>query len=94
MNNTFVHILRPLFLLWLLLTILVWGAQQYLVKWDVSPLVLGLANLLLFLVACLHLFFQYRQLQKASPAGIIRGVMAGTFLKLMFLAAVTIIYLL
>lgn len=94
MNKNFIRIVRPLFLLWLIMTVLLIAGQSYLKQWGVAPLVLGMANLLLFLVACFHLYFQYRQLRKASPAGIIRGVMAGTFLKLMFLAAVTIIYLL
>jgi hypothetical protein len=94
MNKSFLRIIQPLLLLWLIVTALILIAKTYLLQWSVAPIVLGMANLLLCMVACLHLYFQYRQLQKASPAGIIRGVMAGTFLKLMFLAAVTVIYLL
>lgn len=51
------------------------------------------ANLLLFLSVVLNLFFQQKNLANANPSAMIRGVMIGTFLKLIVLAAAAIIYL-
>lgn len=59
------------------------------ISWQV---VMG-ANLLLFLFAVLNIFAQLKTIAKAKPAAVIRGVMLGTFLKLMGLAVATVIYL-
>lgn len=56
------------------------------------PVVMG-ANLLLFLFAVLNIFAQLKTIAKAKPAAVIRGVMLGTFLKLIGLAVATVIYL-
>ncbi len=52
------------------------------------------ANTLLFAVSVLNILFQQKNMQNPNPAAVIRGVMAGTFIKLMGLAAAAIIYLL
>ncbi len=52
------------------------------------------ANTLLFSVSVLNILFQQKNMQNPNPAAVIRGVMAGTFIKLMGLAAAAIIYLL
>lgn len=59
------------------------------ISWQV---VMG-ANLLLFLFAVLNIFAQLKTIAKAKPAAVIRGVMLGTFLKLIGLAVATVIYL-
>jgi hypothetical protein len=51
-------------------------------------------NIILFGVALLNVYFQIRNLQNPNPQAVIRGVMAGTFIKLFLLAAAVIIYLL
>lgn len=59
------------------------------ISWQV---VMG-ANLLLFLFAVLNTFAQLKTIANAKPAAVIRGVMLGTFLKLIGLAVATVIYL-
>lgn len=59
------------------------------ISWQV---VMG-ANLLLFLFAMLNCYAQLKTIAKAKPAAVIRGVMLGTFLKLIGLAVATVIYL-
>jgi hypothetical protein len=59
------------------------------ISWQV---VMG-ANLLLFLFAVLNIFAQLKIMAHAKPAAVIRGVMLGTFLKLIGLAVATVIYL-
>lgn len=51
------------------------------------------ANLLLFLVSMANIYFQIKSLRNANPNAAIRGVMAGTFIKLFVLAAAAMIYL-
>jgi len=59
------------------------------ISWQV---VMG-ANLLLFLFAFLNLYAQLKTIRNAKPAAVIRGVMLGTFLKLIGLAVATVVYL-
>ncbi len=59
------------------------------ISWQV---VMG-ANLLLFLFAVLNIFAQLKTIATAKPSAVIRGVMVGTFLKLIGLAVATVIYL-
>lgn len=59
------------------------------ISWQV---VMG-ANLLLFLFAVLNSYAQLKTIANAKPAAVIRGVMLGTFLKLIGLAVAIVIYL-
>lgn len=59
------------------------------ISWQV---VMG-ANLLLFLFAVLNTYAQLKTMATAKPSAVIRGVMLGTFLKLVGLAVATVIYL-
>lgn len=59
------------------------------ISWQV---VMG-ANLLLCLFALLNIFAQLKTIAHAKPAAVIRGVMLGTFLKLIGLAVATVVYL-
>lgn len=61
---------------------------------QIKMLVVIGANTLLFAVSVLNILFQQKNMQNPNPAAVIRGVMAGTFIKLMGLAAAAIIYLL
>ncbi|HEY1017606.1 MAG TPA: hypothetical protein VGE25_01305 [Sediminibacterium sp.] len=65
------------------------GLATVKISWQV---VMG-ANLLLFLFAVLNIFAQLKTIAHAKPAAVIRGVMLGTFLKLIGLAVATVIYL-
>lgn len=54
--------------------------------------VLG-ANTLLLLFSLINIYFQKKNINNPNQSAVIRGVMAGTFLKLMGLAAAALIYL-
>ncbi len=63
--------------------------EDYKINWVV---VMG-ANIILFVFSILNIYFQQKNINNPNQAAVIRGVMAGTFLKLMGLAAAALIYL-
>lgn len=62
-------------------------------QYKISMVVVLCANALLFFFSLLNIYFQMRNINNPNPSAVIRGVMAATFLKLMGLAAATLIYL-
>lgn len=54
--------------------------------------VLG-ANAILFLFSLVNIYLQQKNINNPNQSAVIRGVMVGTFLKLMGLAAAALIYL-
>jgi len=67
--------------------------QDKLAAHKISWVVVEGANAVLFILTFLNLYFQQKNINNPNQAAVIRGVMAGTFLKLMGLAAAAIIYL-
>ncbi len=67
--------------------------HEKLLRYDTNTWVIAGANAVLFLSTFLNLRFQEKNLNNPNPSAVIRGVMAGTFLKLFVLAAAAIIYL-
>lgn len=59
----------------------------------INPAVVLGANTLLFLFSLVNIYFQKKNINNANQSAVIRGVMVGTFLKLMGLAAAALIYL-
>jgi hypothetical protein len=94
MTKEYRTLTRPLTLLFIITTalFLVFRSRLELAKVDVAVLIY--ANILLFLVTMLNIYFQVRNLKNPNPNAVIRGVMAATFLKLFALGAAAIIYLL
>ena len=68
------------------------SADQLTVK-HINVLVVQVANLLLFSFSTLNIYFQKKNINNPNPNAVIRGVMAGMFLKLFGLAAAAVIYL-
>lgn len=68
--------------------------QDRLKLYDINWVVLEGANIVLFAFTFLNVYFQIKNINNPNPGAIIRGVMAGTFLKMLGLAAAAIIYLL
>ena len=95
MTKEFSRLIRPLLILFIMLTSLLLAFQARLVSKKVNVDVVIIANILLFVVSIANIYFQMRSLRNPnlSPSAVIRGLMAGTFLKLMVLAAAVIIYL-
>lgn len=59
----------------------------------INPAVVLGANTLLFLFSLVNIYFQKKNINNPNRSAVIRGVMAGTFLKLMGLAAAALVYL-
>jgi RsiW-degrading membrane proteinase PrsW (M82 family) len=93
MSKEFKSLVRPLIVLFVLTTglFIVFGSRMEAKKIDQN--VVLAANLILFIVTLVNLYFQSKNLQNPNSAAVIRGVMAGTFIKLLVLAAAVIIYL-
>ncbi|TAJ60873.1 MAG: hypothetical protein EPO58_04680 [Chitinophagaceae bacterium] len=83
----------PFVIVFVLVSVASFLGRESLVTIKISWQVVMGANLLLFLFAVLNIFAQLKTIAKAKPAAVIRGVMLGTFLKLIGLAVATVIYL-
>lgn len=94
MKKRYLEPTRPLFIFFMIANTLLIVFRDKLELKNVSVDVAIVANILLFVVALLNVYFQIKNLQNPNPQAVIRGVMAGTFLKLFILAAAVIIYLL
>ncbi len=73
-----------------LLSILNVRLEAYKINWVVAE---G-ANLIIFVFTYLNIYFQQKNMNNPNPSAVIRGVMAGTFLKLFGLAGSAMVYLL
>jgi hypothetical protein len=94
MTQNYRMLTRPLVILYIISTALFIIFRPRLDAKGINAVVVIVANLVLFTVTMLNLFFQYRNMDNPNPNAVIRGVIAGTFLKLFLLAAAVIIYLL
>ncbi len=64
--------------------------EAYKINW----VVVGGANIIIFIFTYLNIYFQKKNMNNPNPSAVIRGVMAGTFLKLFGLAGSAMVYLL
>ena len=87
------RLIRPLIIAFLLINGLLIPFHARLAAKGVDADVVIGANLLLFLFSLLNIYFQLRNINNPNPNAVIRGVMAGMFLKLFGLAAAALIYL-
>lgn len=93
MTKDFIKLIRPIILLFFLLTLLIFLLSSPLRQINVAVTVVLSANFLLFLVSIVNLFFQCKQINNPNPNVVIRGIMAGMFIKLFGLGAAVLIYL-
>lgn len=93
MMKVYGRLIRPLVILFLLVTALVIIFNATLAGANINASVVFAANTLLFAATVINIYFQYRNISNANPNAVIRGVMAGMFLKLFGLAAAVLIYL-
>lgn len=86
-------LIRPLGVLFILVTTILLAFRTLLNEIKVDATVVICANTLLFLATIMTIFFQYKNLNNPNPNAMVRGVMAGMFLKLFGLSAAVLIYL-
>lgn len=93
MTKEFVRLTRPIYILFIIINIVPIFFNNKLEAFKINVNVVIAANLLLFIISMFNLYFQSKNINNPNRSAVIRGVMAGTFLKLMGLAAATLIYL-
>ena len=85
--------IRALVYLLLIVSIVLDFFWKTAVELKIDPIVVISANLILFAFSVVNIYFQSRNIHNPNPNAVIRGVMAGMFLKLFGLAAAAVIYL-
>jgi hypothetical protein len=95
MKKEYSQLTRPLLIIFLLLNGILLAFQNKLKNKNVNIDVVMVANILLFGVGMVNIWFQLKSLRNPNlgSGAVIRGLMAGTFLKLFVLAAAAMIYL-
>ena len=94
MNKEYLRLIRPLALFYIFSSALVTVFNNRLELYKIDIAVVIIANLFLFVVSLVNIYFQWKNINNPNPNAVIRGVMAATFLKLFVLGAAAIIYLL
>lgn len=84
----------PLFIVFMAVNGFCTFFKNWLAEKGIDPVVLGFANVLLFLLSLGILLMQRRALKNPNPNVFIRSVMAGTFIKLIVIAVAVTTYLL
>lgn len=94
MNKEYLRLIRPLVLFYFFTSAFIAILQHRLWLYKIDVGVVVIANLFLFIVSLVNIYFQWKNINNPNPNAVIRGVMAATFLKLFVLGAAAIIYLL
>jgi len=93
MRKEYIQLTRPIVIMFIILTGNLIALQHKLETKNIKIDVVLIANLLLFGVSMLNIWFQMKSLRNPNSAAVIRGLMAGTFIKLFVLAGAAMIYL-
>ena len=93
MEKKYWLLVLPLMIAFVIITVFSLGFRVALETGKVNVNVVLGANLILFLFSMLNIYFQSKNIHNPNPNAVIRGVMAGMFLKLFGLAAAAVIYL-
>jgi hypothetical protein len=83
----------PFLGIYLLITVVSFSLGSFFAEKQINLVVVLSANTILLAFSLLNLRFQQKNINNPNSAAVIRGLMAGTFLKLMGLAAAALIYL-
>lgn len=85
--------LRPLFLLFIVLTAFFIAGKNMLARWSIDQDVLIIGNLLLVIVTLLSYLFLYRGLQSTNPHAFVRAMYGGFIAKFFIIAATAFVYI-
>ena len=78
----FGKMLLPIFIIFIILTVLILTSGNFLVKYNVDKSVLLGANLLFLVVSILVFFMQKNAMQNKNPNVFVRSVIAGMMIKM------------
>lgn len=81
-NNSAVRAFRPLIVVFILLNAGIFGARALLAKHNISPDVLLVGNLILFIATAVSFYFYFKSLFNARAQAMVRMIYAGMFVKL------------
>ena len=90
----FGKMLLPILIIFLLLTVFIFAANNVWVKYNVDKQVLFGANLLFLVVGLLVFFLQKNALQNKNPNVFVRSVIAGMMIKMFSTAIAVLAYVL
>jgi heme/copper-type cytochrome/quinol oxidase subunit 3 len=93
MKKNLFSLLQPLIIAALVIATLTGLSTQWLLAKNIQPMVIQVANLILLITSCLNIYFQRENLRKSNPQAVMRGIIGATMVKLFFLAALVLIYL-
>ncbi len=93
MKKEYGQLTRPIVIMFIILNGVLIALQHKLENKNIKIDVVLIANLLLFGVSMLNIWFQMKSLRNPNSAAVIRGLMASTFIKLFVLASTAMIYL-
>lgn len=93
MKKNLFSLLQPLIISALVIATLTGLSTQWLLAKNIQPMVIQVANLILLITSCLNIYFQRENLRKSNPQAVMRGIIGATMVKLFFLAALVLIYL-
>ena len=82
----------PLFLIFFVISGIIFYWQNQFLKARIDPFVLFVANALLFFISCFNIYLHVKAFQNKNPNVALRTVLLTTILKLMVLAIAVLIY--
>jgi hypothetical protein len=91
MNDRY-KVLLPLFITFLVLTVLIFSAKLFFADSRIDHNVLIGANCLFFLISLLVFRMQYRAMQNSNPNVFIRSVMSALIIKMFACIAAVVVY--
>ncbi len=93
MNSSSLKLLRPMFLIFILLNAFFLVGRGWLIKKNIDHEVLLAGNLLLFVVTLVTFLLAYRGLTHTNPNVFIRAIYGGFIIKFFVVAIVAFVYI-
>lgn len=93
MNKSLLQPIRPLFIVFLLITAFALTGTSLLEKYSLNKDLLIIGNLILFLVVLVSYIITYRSLHSANPQAFIRAMYGSFLIKFFLLAIAAFIYI-
>ena len=93
MDKTTIQFFKPVILLFIIVTVLVFILSGWLDAHKIDHFVLLGANCILFMLILITGFIQINASKNSNPHAFVRGITLSTFIKLMVIAASVMIYL-
>jgi hypothetical protein len=87
-------IFLPIFILFIVLSVILFALKLKFVEWHINFYVVFAANCLLFTLSAVALLLHIKALKQANPNAVVRSMIGVTGIKMLVLASAALIYLL